>query len=142
MSTTVYQPMVGATIQRIVHERDPYPDTVTPVSDRLIFFADNGVHVFAHHQDCCECVQIEDICGDMNDLIGGPIVAAESTSSEATVGSIEQLWTFFRYATPRGWVTVRWLGEDGGYYSKDVGYWHAEAGQIYVKKAVAEWGAP
>ena len=29
-----------------------------------------------HSQDCCESVDIEDVCGDVEDLIGSPILMA------------------------------------------------------------------
>jgi len=36
---------------------------------------------FAHYQDCCEHVRLEDVVGDLDDLIGTPIVVAEEVSS-------------------------------------------------------------
>jgi len=34
-----------------------------------------------HQQDCCEDVYIEDICGDLDDLLGVPLLQAEVVSS-------------------------------------------------------------
>jgi hypothetical protein len=35
-----------------------------------------------HDQDCCESVRIEEIIGDLKDLIGSPILEAEEVSSD------------------------------------------------------------
>jgi hypothetical protein len=77
---------------------------------------------FQHHQDCCESVYIEDICGDLDDLVGAPLVEAEEVSDyegEAT-GDESYTWTFYKFATRKGFVTVRWYGSSNGYYSESV----------------------
>jgi hypothetical protein len=77
---------------------------------------------FQHHQDCCESVYIEDICGDLDDLVGAPLVEAEEVSDyegEAT-GDESYTWTFYRFRTRKGSVSVRWYGSSNGYYSEGV----------------------
>lgn len=78
-----------------------------------------------HDQDCCESVVIEDICGDINHLIGMPILEAEELSNakeptEYEYNDDSHTWTFYRIATNRGVVVIRWLGESNGWYSESV----------------------
>lgn len=81
-----------------------------------------------HDQDCCEHVSIEDVQGDVEDLIGSPILLAEKvTNSETYPDGVPKsdytesfTWTFYKLATIKGSVTIRWLGESNGYYSEDV----------------------
>lgn len=83
-----------------------------------------------HDQDCCENVRIEDIAGDLDDLIGEPLVEAEeATSSEDPEGYRSArdyrdsfTWTFYKLRTRKGAVTIRWLGESNGYYSESVSF--------------------
>lgn len=87
----------------------------------------NNKYTFQHHQDCCESVRIEDIVGDLQDLVGSPIVeASESSSREPVKGRKYQpeshTWTFYRFSTNKGTVTVRWLGTSNGYYSERVSF--------------------
>lgn len=96
---------------------------VAKYSDVLAFLMSDGMfYVFYHEQDCCEAVYIEDIAGDLNDLIGTPLVQAEETSNEERDNYCDksQTWTFYKFATNKGSVTIRWLGESNGYYSESV----------------------
>ena len=81
--------------------------------------------MFAHSQDCCERVDINDIVGDLEDLVGEPLLVAEEVQGETPVdfdeGDHESVtWTFYKFATRKGYVDVRWLGESNGYYSEGV----------------------
>lgn len=82
-----------------------------------------GEFVFTHFQDCCEYVRIEDITGDIQDLVGHPLLLVEEVSSEdgpAPQNPDSCTWTFYKFATIKGYVDVRWLGESNGYYSESV----------------------
>lgn len=96
----------------------------------MVFIADNGDRfVFSHDQDCCETVGINDIVGDLQDLVGEPLLVAEESSNDIGAPSKHSesyTWTFYKFATRRGYVDVRWLGESNGYYSERV--------DLFVKK--------
>ena len=99
-------------------------------SDELIFHTDKGeVYRLYHYQECCEDVRVEDICGDLQDLIGSPILLAEEVTSEgvnppdlkeAPKYQDSFTWTFYKLVTNRGAVTIRWYGESNGCYSEEV----------------------
>ena len=93
----------------------------------MVFVGADGAPSFRfyHAQDCCETVRIEDIAGDVCDLAGSPIVEAEEVSNaDAPVPESAEsyTWTFYRFATARGFVWVRWLGESNGYYGEEVDF--------------------
>lgn len=78
------------------------------------------IYEFYHDQDCCESVYIEDIEGNLSDLVGLRLELAEKTEKECEECSESGTWTFYRFRTVKGSVTVRWLGESNGYYSESV----------------------
>lgn len=79
-----------------------------------------------HDQDCCENVRVEDVIGDVSDLIGATVVLAEESTGDDPDGYEPPkyresfTWTFYRLATTRGHVDIRWLGESNGCYSEAV----------------------
>lgn len=117
---------------------------VEGTGDELIFITDEGqTYKLYHRQDCCESVSIDDINGDLKDLIGSPILVAEEVSNEdfekqwesefsdgewgreTTDGQSypdSHTWTFYKFATKNGYVDVRWYGESNGYYSESVDF--------------------
>lgn len=92
--------------------------------DELVFETTEGQKwILYHPQDCCESVYIEDIAGDLLDLVGSPITQAEEVSGETPELDYEYesyTWTFYKIATIKGSVTVRWFGYSNGYYSESV----------------------
>lgn len=92
-------------------------------SGEIVLENDKERYTFLHHQDCCESVEVNDIIGDLQDLVGMPILVAEEVvGGEVTgfQGSESYTWTFYKFATFKGWVDIRWLGESNGYYSESV----------------------
>ena len=82
-----------------------------------------------HEQDCCENVTIDDVCGDVMDLIGSPLLLAEERTSEENPSDFKDIewqdsftWTFYHFATINGYLDLRWYGESNGYYSESVDF--------------------
>lgn len=94
--------------------------------DHIKFTADDGsIWEMEHNQDCCERVDIDDVIGDINDIIGSPILkATEDTSCtnirEQSYPDDSFTWTFYNIATVKGNVTIKWYGASNGYYSESV----------------------
>lgn len=98
--------------------------------DELRFIAATGeVWIMAHEQDCCESVYIESITGDLGDLVGEEIVLAEmSEQDDPAPADGSGTWTFYKLATRKGYVDIRWYGSSNGYYSESVRVRRARAG--------------
>ena len=124
--------------------------SVIKEDDEIIFTTTEGEkYKMYHSQDCCESVWIEDINGDLQDLVGSPILLAEEVDSTDFSKNFEEsfklqdgcedyswnyrneeggflpdsfTWTFYKFATIKGYVDIRWFGESNGYYSESVDF--------------------
>lgn len=98
---------------------------VTDADETIVFtLADGRRFKLYHDQDCCEQVRIESIVGDVNDLVGHPLLFADESSENQTDGQYGEscTWTFYRMGTIKGGVVVRWVGSSNGYYSESVNF--------------------
>lgn len=90
--------------------------------------ADGDVYRMWHCPDCCESVDVNEIVGDVSDLMNTPILAAEESVNpdESPVDTDSwgdsSTWTFYRITTIHGTVVIRWLGRSNGYYSESVSF--------------------
>lgn len=130
--------LLGKTLTKValVPEHNTSPDEIW-------FYADDGsVYRLYHQQECCESVDLEDVAGDLEDLVGSPILQAEESSSHGgdfvdvdpapAPPKVEPgypdyqpdsyTWTFYKLATIKGSVTVRFYGTSNGYYSESVDF--------------------
>lgn len=97
-------------------------------STQITFYTHYNKYSMVHHQDCCEEVKVEEIHGDVQDLIGVPILLAEETCSIEAPVRESGTWTFYRFTTIKGSVQIRWLGTSNGYYSEKV---HFEVSNLF-----------
>lgn len=108
--------------------RDLIGEILTDVcntGNEIIFTSEDGRKwKLYHEQDCCEDVRVEDVVGDLKDLCGSPILMAEESSEcgdENKYGD-SFTWTFYKFATLKGYVTIRFYGTSNGYYSESVDF--------------------
>lgn len=117
-----FKDLVGMVLKSVV---------VNGGKDEILFTnSRNIVYKMHHNQDCCESVQVEDITGDLQDLVNTPILMASEESNSERPSDIPvpdheeefQTWTFYRLSTIKGTVVIRWYGTSNGYYSESVDF--------------------
>lgn len=91
-----------------------------------IRFEDGTSITFYHEQCCCENVDIDDVCGDIDDMVGEVLFKCSFTTNDTDGPKSEwddsYTWTFYHFATRRGYVDMKWYGTSNGYYSECVSY--------------------
>lgn len=103
--------------------------------DEIVFVTSDGeTYKFLHEQDCCESVAIDEVVGDWLDLLDSPLTLAEESTNREDTRKVEPdsdgytwqddsfTWTFYRFATVKGYVNVKWYGASNGYYSESVSF--------------------
>lgn len=116
--------LIGCTLSDI--------DGMEEGNDHIRFTLTDGRRFEMYHEQCCrEDVYIADVCGSVQNLIGSPLTMAEDASSENADDAAPEgwqpdkhtdsyTWTFYKFATVKGYVTLRWYGTSNGCYSERV----------------------
>ncbi len=96
--------------------------TINDTEDVILISTQSGNHYKMYHdQECCGSVTVDDVCGDLDDIIGKVILVAEESTSNSYDNLYEsQTWTFYKIDTSKGGITIRWYGNFNGYYSESV----------------------
>lgn len=105
----------GKTLVRIENSED---------NELYFYTADGDTYKMYHEQDCCEDVHLEEIIGDLGDLVGEPILMAEEVTNCNRNDDCDwsETWTFYKLATVKGYVTLRWHGTSNGFYSEAIDF--------------------
>lgn len=120
--------LLGKTLLKVEQNEDPdnYSDSIH------FYFTDGSEYVMLHQRDCCESVYIESVNGSWDELIGDPLLEADERRShdEPPPGDPTYIdsytWTFYRFATVRGYVVVRWFGTSNGYYGESASVYRVD----------------
>ncbi len=114
--------LIGKTLTKVEKHDD----------DEVIMFetSEGKKYIMHHHYDCCESVLVDDIIGNLDDLIGDKILVAEERISTLDDKDHPLLdynpesctWTFYTIRTVNTTVDIRWFGTSNGYYSESVNF--------------------
>lgn len=110
--------LIGKIITHIAYDSETLTLVCTDKENEEIYYH------FYHNQDCCEGVWLDDIVGDLSDLLDYPVLKAEEKTNSDDItpksGSLDDTWTwtFYTLATYNGYVDFRFVGTSNGYYSE------------------------
>lgn len=115
-------PLVGKTVTNIEFAKLYESDAV------LFHTSDDIIYILWHDHDCCEKVSMKDVVGNIVDLINTPILMAEEiieNNPNAFPDDFEyssETWTYYKFATVNGYVTISWYGKSSGYYRETANF--------------------
>ena len=97
--------LIGLTLRRCVRD-----------GNEIHLYANNGLTFSLGNPRDAE---IEDICGELVDLVGSPITMAEEESwdDDPSDDYSRLAWYYYKFATVKGYVTIRFECTDGYYAS-------------------------
>ena len=126
--TNDFSDLVGNILTKVIVDKNDHEITFVCV--------DGKRYKQYHEQEGGETVIIQDINGDIEDLIGTSILMADEVDNENFEEVYEKAykknrklrdephwnWVFYKIATVKGYVDIRWCTESNGYYSERVDF--------------------
>ena len=108
--------LVGQTIGCIQHLLEKSDHNSDREIEILRFITEeNEIYDMYYDTYLCDIdIFLEEIIGDLQDLINSPIIKAEENCSES--------WTFYNLASTKGSVALKWYSSSTGYYSEKVNF--------------------
>lgn len=103
-----FKDLMGQVFSRVYQD----PDYNAIVFERYNSKDNKVGFILYHEQDCCESVYIESIVGDLKDLENTPILMAQENEGEG--------FTFYKLATIKGYIDIRFNQDIDSYYSVSV----------------------
>jgi hypothetical protein len=108
-----FSDLIGKTIHRI--------EGAKQYNECMYFYCTDGTfYKLFHNRDCCEEVSLEDVVGDIENLLDSRIIKAEELEEDGNDDEESSTWTFYHLTTLKGTVTFRWYGSSNGFYSESV----------------------
>ena len=100
--------------------------------EALVLVFEDEAYAVVHVRDCCERVNLIDVCGDPSSLVGRPILVAESVAKsglpengdecpfEVSDDDYPESWTwqFVKIGNDLETLTVQFRGTSNGYYNE------------------------
>lgn len=123
MSVNIFENLIGKKFDRVYQSE--YDG-----NDAIYFENDKETFVLGHTQNCCEGVYIDDIVGDLNDLIGNELNIAECVYEYGDEDYGTYTWSFIKFATIKGYVDIKFHGSSNGYYSEEANVYEIKNGSI------------
>lgn len=90
----------------------------------LTFENEKDIYCLQHISDYDEHAYVESISGDLQDLVGTPIIEANEYDGTMPSDSGECDYYFYTFKTHKGFVDVRYCGDPHGDYSTQVYLYH------------------
>ena len=115
MTITEFEDLKGQYIDKLVI-------TGEVEKTKVYFYMEDLVYVLYHIPDCCESVELIDICGDTADFDNATICRAECNEQENETVDGSETYSFYRLDSDKGSIVLRWKGESNGYYSESVDF--------------------
>ena len=109
----MFKTLEGKTITRIIG--------CFKYSEEIIIYTTDGSMYRMRFSNTRSDIKVEDVIGELSDVIDSPILRAEERSSNILEknSGIEQ-WTFYTISSIKGSIDIRWHGASNGYYSTNV----------------------
>ena len=83
--------------------------------DILFSFQDGSTCRLYSQPGCWDALRVEEVHGDPADFLGQVLLSAEASEVPSDCDRVTN--TFYKLACAKGYLTIRWYGEDSDYYS-------------------------